>query len=705
MKTCAIAAVATTVCAVSQAASGDSPTPDFDIGQVPTVITPTRLRQSIQDVPASVTVITAETIRRYGITSIPEALRLVPGMAVNASTGSSYQIGYHGTNIRKHRRMNVLVDGISVYRPGFSEIFWTQLPVGLEDVDRIEVTRGPNSASYGPNSMMAVVNIITKHPGDLGSGTASVGLGTNGRYQVYSQVSRTFGATIASLGFSGEANHGYAWSSQQEADHDSTRTRRISFRAGSQLSDTSSIEIEAAYVKGFNETPFKSDFEGYPDMQVEDQYFGATWMKQFSPIHDLRLRLTHSSHDAKQEWTACFPRVTYLPELYTLWRVNPSYANAVLAGQRPRGGSAQDDLLALQAAAAVRRLGDSALIPLCGTANANRLEKRTDVELQDTYVVSSSFRVVGGLGLRNQSAESETYLGRKASNRLYRVLGNAEYKPLSGVVVNVGGYGENDDIVGWTFAPRAAINFQLSNNQSIRAAVSKGLRTPDIVEQYGNISYTLRSSTPGPDGSLSPRFYQSAVSPGDLRPEKSLSTELGYVYIDQSRGLVFDARLFRETLSNLISEPVEVADLSLSNSSSVTLYGFELQAKVEWSPTLQGFFNYAFLNNRNSTTALERSHYSRHSGALGVSKNIGDGWMLSSAYYGASGDGIGETAFGRLDVVAGRVWRLGGVRLEASLVASRFNNKSASFLAREGSFYESRFDRRTQIFVRLKAGF
>jgi outer membrane receptor for ferrienterochelin and colicin len=79
----------------------------------PVVITPTRLRQSLADVPASVTIITADTLRRYGITSIPEAMRLVPGMAVTHVSGNNDRVNYHGADQLGATRLNVLIDGVS----------------------------------------------------------------------------------------------------------------------------------------------------------------------------------------------------------------------------------------------------------------------------------------------------------------------------------------------------------------------------------------------------------------------------------------------------------------------------------------------------------------------------------------------------------------------------------------------------------------
>ena len=141
-------AAALTSMTTAFAADGQPPSDEVDATYT-TVITPARLKQSLQDAPASVTVITAEQLRRLNIEHVWDALRLVPGMEVTQSTANRVLVNYHGTNIRNPRRMNVLIDGMSVYRPGFSEIYWGQLPVAIEDIERIEVTRGPNSAAYG----------------------------------------------------------------------------------------------------------------------------------------------------------------------------------------------------------------------------------------------------------------------------------------------------------------------------------------------------------------------------------------------------------------------------------------------------------------------------------------------------------------------------------------------------------------------------
>jgi iron complex outermembrane receptor protein len=187
-----------------------------------------------------VTVITADTLRRFGVISVPDALRLVPGMAVTRTVGPDYKISYHGTNILFPRRMNVLIDGVSVYSPAFSEVLWSQLPVAIEDIDRIEVSRGPNSASYGPNSMLAVVNIVTKHPKDVERGFGAVTLGSQSLAEGIARVGLSAGATAISLTADHYQDGGYDFISNDPFGHDSTRMNRLNARSHTDLSDTTS---------------------------------------------------------------------------------------------------------------------------------------------------------------------------------------------------------------------------------------------------------------------------------------------------------------------------------------------------------------------------------------------------------------------------------------------------------------------------------
>lgn len=136
----------------------------LDGSALPEVLTATRLKQSPAAVPGSMTVLDNELIRASGARDISELLRLVPGMMVGAISGNQATVNYHGTNASEARRMQVLIDGRSVYRAGLATVDWSDIPVAMEDIERIEVFRGPNTVSYGANALMAVVNIITRAP-------------------------------------------------------------------------------------------------------------------------------------------------------------------------------------------------------------------------------------------------------------------------------------------------------------------------------------------------------------------------------------------------------------------------------------------------------------------------------------------------------------------------------------------------------------
>jgi iron complex outermembrane recepter protein len=128
-------------------------------------------KETVFQSPLSTTVVTKEEIQNAGITSIPEALRLVPGMIVREKTPGNYDVHIRGNDnvpsnnipVYSENSMSlVMIDGRPVYNSAFGGTFWETLPIGLIDIERIEVIRGPSSALYGPNAVTGVINIITK---------------------------------------------------------------------------------------------------------------------------------------------------------------------------------------------------------------------------------------------------------------------------------------------------------------------------------------------------------------------------------------------------------------------------------------------------------------------------------------------------------------------------------------------------------------
>ena len=163
-----------------------------------------RKEQSLFDVPAAMFVVTREDIRRSGASTIPDAMRMVPGLHVAQVSASSWAISARGFTGRYANKMLVLIDGRSVYTNAYSGVWWEHNDLLMEDIDRIEVIRGPGATMWGANAVNGVINIITRPAGQtqgtmvsLQSGTAepySVGLryggkaGENFHYRIYGKA-------------------------------------------------------------------------------------------------------------------------------------------------------------------------------------------------------------------------------------------------------------------------------------------------------------------------------------------------------------------------------------------------------------------------------------------------------------------------------------------------------------------------------------
>ena len=155
--------------------------------------------------PVAIYVITGEDIRRSGVTTIPEALRLAPGVEVARIDGSKWSIGIRGFGTRLSRSVLVLVDGRTVYTTLFAGTYWEVQDTLLEDIDRIEVIRGPGGTIWGPNAVNGVINIITKSTKDTQGTYASVRGGSieqgSGEFRYGGSAGKTLTYRVYAKGF------------------------------------------------------------------------------------------------------------------------------------------------------------------------------------------------------------------------------------------------------------------------------------------------------------------------------------------------------------------------------------------------------------------------------------------------------------------------------------------------------------------------
>ena len=144
--------------------------------EIPIVITATRRAQRLTQAPSAITIITGEEIRQSGATSLPALLQVVPGLDMFRTSASNVSIATRGLNKEVPVRIQVLVDGLSIYEDLADVVFWYQIPLALEEIERIEIIRSPATALYGTKAFGGIIHIITKSPealkGTHFSGTA-----------------------------------------------------------------------------------------------------------------------------------------------------------------------------------------------------------------------------------------------------------------------------------------------------------------------------------------------------------------------------------------------------------------------------------------------------------------------------------------------------------------------------------------------------
>jgi iron complex outermembrane receptor protein len=165
------------------------------------VTTASRRIERLADVAAAITVISGDDLRRMGVMSLPQALRLAGQLHVSQISGPQYAISARGFAISTANKMLVLIDGRTVYSPVYAGVFWETQDVVIQDVERIEITRGPGASVWGANAVNGVINVITKRAADtrgtfvnLSAGSSTLGpvairqggrLGAAGSYRAY----------------------------------------------------------------------------------------------------------------------------------------------------------------------------------------------------------------------------------------------------------------------------------------------------------------------------------------------------------------------------------------------------------------------------------------------------------------------------------------------------------------------------------------
>ncbi|MFQ3170306.1 MAG: iron complex outermembrane receptor protein [Oleispira sp.] len=651
--------------------------------ELPMVLTASRLKQPKAEVPASVTIITAKQIKLWGARTLPELMKFVPGMFVGHADGdNNASVAYHTSNPNIMRRLQVLIDGRSVYKAAIATVTWDDIGLAIEDVDRIEVTRGPNAAVYGANAYSGVINILTKHPEDNQGTLVSWRKGNKGTQDVHFRHGLSFDTTSLRISGSVKADEGFDGrnSTGSDAQRDGRKHGFINAYVNHSLDDTSNLDVQLGYKSGKTEIRQIDFDQSPPDKTTTNGYVYARWKKEFSTQHQSHLQAYWQKEDRKQPKNVCVPTLTLDPNMAKLYRHNSIWANA-LAGipgeyTNPdsdfspaqleglvdglRAGAIDIDAVAdigfvvnqqdLELTQTILNKPDSpALIfndQSCGDANTDLAEQRIDIEWQDTMRWSDDLRTVSGLSYRQDSAYSQTYFGGDVSNDTWRAFLNAEYRVAHFLTLNAGGMLEDESHSEVAFSPRLAANFLIDPQQSIRLVLSQALRSPDLLETKPEFIAQVSNLTPNYLGVGQADFYQQNVIEEDersLNPEKITSYELGYFvagYFNDIRSEL-DVKVFNEEMREMISDPITLSAERISNDNEADVKGVEMQISSQINSQHSLWMTYSYLDiesryvgNELSEEDIERVE--KLEKRLSSTQSTVVSWMYNSASWSAS---------------------------------------------------------------------
>ncbi len=444
---------------------------------------------------AAIFVLTNEDIRRSGATNIPDALRLVPGVNVAQIDSNKWSVTVRGAAGRFATKLLVLIDGRSVYTPFFSGVYWEANDVMLEDVERIEVVRGPGGTLWGANAVNGVINIITKRAEDTQGGLLSVGGGTEergfgalryggrvgdvGHYRAYGKFfSRDKGGTFVqndpALGSDDGANDDW-WMGQG------------GFRIDLDANERDALTIQGdVYTNSASTTTDLLYFGGVPVRRVDSTTdytgwnIGTRWNRRLSDTSDLQLKFYYDSYHVDD--------VTLEERRHTI-----------------------------------------------------------DLEFQHRFEVGGRQEFVWGVGYRLtvDDFDGTAFVSLDPDNRdlnLFSTFIQDQIAITDRLKLTIGSKFEHNDYTGLEVQPSARIAWSVNERHTLWGAVSRAVRTPSRTDRDVRINFFTSASTPG--------AFVVVFGDDDFDSEEVLAYELGY-RVALSENLVVDIAGFYNDYKDL----------------------------------------------------------------------------------------------------------------------------------------------------------
>jgi iron complex outermembrane receptor protein len=291
------------------------------------VTTVGRKPEKKSETPAAVHVITSEDIRRAGVNNLPEALRLAPGVYVGRIDSNKWAIGIRGFASRLSRSQLAMIDGRNLYTPLFAGVYWEVQDTVLEDIERIEVIRGPGGTLWGTNAVNGIINVITKDSSQTQGWLISSGIGTTDRSVTEFRYGGRHGADFA-YRFWGKISAREPGFHATGSNFDNTETARAGFRGDWQPKSGGTFTLDAGYY-GMQAgqrarittltPPYITTVE--KDATLSGGHLLGRWQRAWGETAELTLQ-SYYDHARRQELTFSENRDTFDIDLQYRFRPN-----------------------------------------------------------------------------------------------------------------------------------------------------------------------------------------------------------------------------------------------------------------------------------------------------------------------------------------------------------------------------------------------
>ena len=572
------------------------------------VVSASKKQQRLADTAASVFVITREMIRRSGLTSVPELLRLAPGVEVARVDNSRWAIGIRGFNSPLDTKLLVLVDGRSVYNDTFSGVYWAAQDMPVEEIDQIEVVRGPVAAIWGANAVNGVINIITRSLRDTRGGTVTAGAGGDMSGYGSASFSGALGPHASFRTYAGYRVHD-ALQGPPGNNEGSWIHRTGGFRMEFDVSNSDSVSIQG---------------QGYTGN--ENDVIGYLAPFRYNPGPLQREPLFYSGGSIVGEWKRTISDRS--------WVAVRAYFDHYQENE----------------------------------ADVDKNLNVTNLELEHHWALSSRHELVWGLGYRGSVHDSVAglpmYFGSQ-NTHLFSGFVQDEYSLIPDKLHLIAGTQiEHNSFTGLEIQPSVRMLWQPSRKYSTWVAVSRAVRTPSLVETNSTYRFV--------DYDLGHIFPMVATGTPNLISETLLGYEIGQridlnrrVALDVSGFYNFYNHHVVESPSKLYIDPrgfVMIPEI-YSNSGKIRTYGGE--ASLDFSParnwTLQTGYSWLRLlpvdyNQRLASFQITGPTDPQHQAQLHSNWDVTGTLQLdASVYYTSSIPAFGLPDHWRADLRLG--WR------------------------------------------------